>query len=376
MTGSTPVYEKRQFIILDALRFLAACLIVVFHYEIFALKNDAGAGRHFGGFDAAVDFFFILSGFVIAYSSADQVSTLTSYAGFLRRRLARIYPLHLLTLAAALAMSKAAGLAGVPLGDAGRYAVEKLPANLFLVQAWGVHERLTFNIVSWSISVEWFLYLVFPLLLAVALRLGPYLTVGAVVLMLVALRSAEAHWGLIAWNDRTYNFGIVRGIPTFVLGIAIWDVWRRHRDARNIPVAVVFLIFAASVAGMYLRVPHEVLIAIFGLIVLCGSFTAPERQNSLAIRIAKRLGNASYSLYMLHYLIGIVVFSVIGQRFGLPLAASIVLASCLSLAASLLSFTFFENPVRRFLSGRQSAAQASSQDSRERLRCSGSRNWR
>lgn len=356
MTGPKPVNEKRQFIILDALRFLAACLIVVFHYEIFALKNTAGLGRHFGGFDAAVDFFFILSGFVIAYSSADQVSTLRSYAGFLRRRLARIYPLHLLTLLAALAMAKAAGLAGVQLGDAGRYAIEKLPANLFLVQAWGGHDRLTFNIVSWSISVEWFLYLVFPLLLAAALRLGPYLTVGAVILMLIALRVVESHWGLIAWNDRTYNFGIVRGIPTFVLGIAIWDIWRRHSYARNIPAYAVFLLFAASVVGMYLRVPHEVLIAAFGLIVLCGSFTSPENKNSPAIQIAKRIGNASYSLYMLHHIIGIVVFSVIGQRAGLSPVTSTVLASCLSLAASFLSYAFFEDPMRRLLSGRRRAA--------------------
>lgn len=356
MTGARPEHGKHQFVICDALRFLAACLIVVFHYEIFAVKNAEGAERHFGGLGAAVDFFFILSGFVIAYSSADQISTLTSYAGFLRRRLARIYPLHLLTLMAALAMSKAAGFASVQLGDAGRYAVEKLPANLFLVQAWGVHERLTFNIVSWSISVEWFLYLVFPLLLAAALRLGPYLTLGAIVLMLVALRVAESHWGLTAWNDRTYNFGIIRGIPTFVLGIAIWDIWRRHRDAYNVPVAAVLLLFAASVVGMYLRVPHEVLIAAFGLIVLCGSFTAPENKNSLVIRIAKRLGNASYSLYMLHHLIGIVVFSVIGQRLGLSPVTATVLASCLSLMASLLSFAFFESPVRRLLSGRRPGA--------------------
>src|SRR3954467_3388549 len=121
---------RRQFVALDFIRFTTAFCVLLFHYEIFARRGVPDEERIFRGFEAGVDFFFILSGFVIAHSSADAVGTIGNYARFLQRRLARIYPLHALTLIAALALAVAAAQFGFGINDPGRYDLRYLPGNL------------------------------------------------------------------------------------------------------------------------------------------------------------------------------------------------------------------------------------------------------
>ena len=149
---------------LDGLRIVAACAVVVLHYSDYF--KDQPVGRfmvdHTWHFNLFVDLFFVVSGFVIARQYLDRVGDAASTGRFLWRRIARIYPLHLATLAfyVVFALALHSGIARSD--NPARYPFSDLPAQLLLLHAFD-GERLTFNFPSWSLSAEMFCYLLFPL---------------------------------------------------------------------------------------------------------------------------------------------------------------------------------------------------------------------
>jgi peptidoglycan/LPS O-acetylase OafA/YrhL len=345
---------RKEFVLLDAFRFLAALCVLVFHYEIFALKNVANASRQFGGLDAAVDFFFILSGFVIAHSSSERVSRLSDYRQFLIRRIGRIYPLHLITLGLAVLMALAAAAAGFRLGEAQRYDLAYLPANLAMTHAWGLHDRLTFNIVSWSISVEWFLYLTFPATLFLARALRPAMSLLLVVVWFVAMHRLQDNAGIVPWHDRTYQFAMIRAVPTFFLGIVLCLIWRAHLADMRLPPQVACTLFAAAVAMMWWRAPSEALVLAFAAIVITGAMAdCGERGDALVA-----LGNASYGLYMWHHLVGIGLFAAVNPKSLAAIASTVAAATVLSIVGAFLSYRFIERPLQLSIARRLSGARA------------------
>src|SRR5690606_17171032 len=85
-----------------------------------------------------------------------------SYARFLVRRVARFYPLYLATLAFFVVVGAAVQAGFASTGVDGRYDFSALPANILLMQGWGLTDTLTFNYVGWTLSAEWFCYLTLP----------------------------------------------------------------------------------------------------------------------------------------------------------------------------------------------------------------------
>ncbi|GAA2675088.1 acyltransferase family protein [Actinoplanes palleronii] len=147
---------------LTGLRWIAALLVFGFHVQVGGRLPDATATRLvqdvFGAGATGVSFFFLLSGFVLMWSSARERP-----GEFWWRRFARVYPLHAAT--AVLALIVGGGLPPVPV----------VAANLTLVQAWSPDHAYYqgLNAVSWTLSCEAFFYLMFPLLAAGIGRLRP-----------------------------------------------------------------------------------------------------------------------------------------------------------------------------------------------------------
>jgi peptidoglycan/LPS O-acetylase OafA/YrhL len=145
------------------------------------------------------------------------------YGFFLQRRLARIYPLHFVTFLAVVCYVVAGRLMGVGFSDPDAYAVSEIPANLLLVHGWGLG-RMSWNYLSWSVSAEWFAYLLFPLLTWILLphQRDPWLRLALAVSSLLALYwFAEPLLGQ-KLTHLTVNFSILRIVPEFVLGIALY----------------------------------------------------------------------------------------------------------------------------------------------------------
>jgi len=149
--------QHKQLGALTGLRFLAALLVFASHicerYPEFNID-----GSNFGL--AGVGFFYVLSGFILTYVYAGRRPL--NFKDFYRRRIARVWPLHLVTMLIVLFV-----LLGVEKQFFKPWGWLQFLANVFLLQSWVPDEKWVFSIngPAWSLSVEAFFYLVFPLLL-------------------------------------------------------------------------------------------------------------------------------------------------------------------------------------------------------------------
>jgi peptidoglycan/LPS O-acetylase OafA/YrhL len=141
-------------------RFALAILVVIFHFGLHLPLFGEGVFAQFFSHGAiAVSFFFFLSGFVLSYN----YNSPEKLTGFFRKRIARLYPSYVLTFFAVL-VSK--WLLEIPVGEIGIGAV-----HLLGLQAWVPGYSLEYNFPSWSISVEFFFYAMFPILFWVMRKL-------------------------------------------------------------------------------------------------------------------------------------------------------------------------------------------------------------
>jgi peptidoglycan/LPS O-acetylase OafA/YrhL len=336
---------------LDGIRLLAAFGVLLYHYN-----GEFGIGLEpvIPGLHRVyllVDLFFVLSGFVLAETYGGRIVSPSSYGTYLARRVGRIYPLHLLTLLATLALGHALVGLGLWPGMPAHMQPSGLPANLLLLQAWGVTADLSFNYPSWSVSAELLQYMLFPAYLALALRLPSWASAGAFAAAVLAI--ATLHLGGGPWSGFTVD-GALRAAPSFFAGAAISVAVRRARRLPSVPWAAVYaygtfllLCLGSGLHDAWLILLDPVLIL---LVVLA------ERRGArtwLRSRPMVLLGQASYSIYMLHIPISVAVMGLGRPLVGTGLPASVLLcltALALTLWLSLVSFRRFERPAQRFVS--------------------------
>ena len=344
---------------LTSLRFVAAMLVVLLHYrERMGMDWLAESALFTRGY-LAVDFFFVLSGFVLAHVYLNRLREgRYSHISFVERRLARIWPLHVATLAVVLAIYGAMTLAGFTPNNPDRYRLELLPANLFMLHAWGFHEEQSFNYPSWSVSAEWFAYLLFPLFAGIALRLWrrPLALVALALVALVALDFATRSLGGWPLTRMTDYFGIWRIVPEFLLGVATWRLGLSLSLGRAAAL-VMWLAIAALVALVALGLSDLWLVPLFAVII----FTAADatRHGGMGLGpLEKRrfvyLGDVSYAVYMVHVPIYTLWFNgwvvLLGAdtaaRLALPIWA---LSLPLVVAGAMIAHHLVELPGKRWL---------------------------
>lgn len=241
-------------------RALPPLLLVLYHY------HEAHGYQNVRWFDVFVskgylwvEFFFALSGFILVhvYSARAQFR----YGAFLKARLARLYPLHLFTLLLMLAMVMffrwlAARGGYVSIYDLPGYhphtSFWSFIGNLFLIQAWHLFPKLSWNGVSWFVSVEWFLCLIFPLYLWIA-RQRAWAGLASIVFGLVLLRwLIQPRIGL----DITYDWGVLRGVADFAVGAGLAVIYRALRPYADVlstlwHSAAQILVFGAFFYAVY-----------------------------------------------------------------------------------------------------------------------------
>lgn len=334
---------------LDALRIVAAAAVVVLHYAEYT-KDNAIAGfvfAHVQHFNLFVDLFFVVSGFVIARQYLAKVGGADDVKRFLWRRVARIYPLHLLTLAFYLAIAIALHL-GLARGDnPARYPLSDVPAQLLMLHA-VIGERLTFNFPSWSLSAEMVCYLAFPLLAAGIARWRLSI-LGIFVLAVLANSAVSLLTDAGPWTEWINRGGAFRALPSFALGMALF-VFCGKLDAQPAlrlpftPVLCAFMLFGGLL-------PQALMLAAVYLIVLLAARADATGQVTLLSRSrADRWSDLTYSLYMLHIPVATVVLTIGGRMLApyVPDAklALVPVALAVLTVASVLSFRYVETPIR------------------------------
>ncbi|WP_368508480.1 acyltransferase family protein [Bradyrhizobium lupini] len=338
--------EARRFVVLDFYRFVAALGVFIFHLKII----DSGIAPVWNGsYGLFVDMFFILSGFVISYSYPSDARGLKAYARFMIRRIARIYPLHLLTLLVFVL------LIGFGLDRSARSTPLDFLYNLVLLQAWGVTDHLSFNSPSWSISAEFFCYLIFPLLMLLARKVHP-LVLAAIV---AALYLVLAHGHLPIWQERSqmyganYDYGMLRALPSFLNGILLAILFRLSHPYRQKPVVFAGVaLFGISVLVLNIFAKPDLAIILFSCAILLTAVGESAFVQIPGSRLLGRLGNTSYSIYMLHDAVLIAVFKPLWASLGLrPDQFGLFALACCAILTIIAdrTYAYFENPARRLI---------------------------
>jgi len=316
--------EKPHYLPLDSVRGIAALSVVIHHVVI--SRTVIAAFPQKAWIDVAffhnawlfVDLFFVLSGMVISLNYASSDSREFSLREFVLRRLARIYPLHLVTLLAMLMLRFARiGLVAIGILAVAPVQTEVNTAysfflNVLLLQSMGFLDHLSWNGPSWSISTEFYTYLLFGVLLLWARYFGSrrlfyvtsaVLVVGSVWLIVVGLGKPSL--------DFHTDFGFVRCVLSFFVGVLTVKIVS-GLPSTSLRVAPSLLQLGSLLAALLIicvvgSYPAVSFAAPFVFAVLLGSLMAFPAARPLPAVLAVRplvwLGKRSYSIYMVHAIV-------------------------------------------------------------------------
>jgi peptidoglycan/LPS O-acetylase OafA/YrhL len=340
---------------LTGLRGLAAWLVMLFHIAPFFSKSlHASTLALFSKGYLAVDLFFILSGFVMWLTYADQFKRngLRAIRPFLIRRIARIYPLHFVMLIATFIFAVLVVIAGKPLPD--QYPMATLPFHFLLIQNWGFTDRLAWNDPSWSISTEFAAYLVLPFAASILTRFKFSIPVCMIdIVVLAALMNALYRWfGYWSLDQGVVSLGLTRCLIEFFCGVFLCMIWRQRissSEGRFLAgfSGVTLLAVLLWQSGTWSE-PFAVPIIFAGLIYLLAA-TSNWKRNPLSSRFAVHIGDISYSIYLVHFLLWVwfnIVMSPDGQEGSI---VHFFLFQLLTYAVSLFLYHRVEQPGRRWM---------------------------
>ncbi|MFL9799094.1 acyltransferase family protein [Vibrio cyclitrophicus] len=308
---------------LDSMRGIAALLVVFYHIGWNYSLRDWEIVR--GGY-LMVDFFFVLSGFVIALSSSNKLNSFGELKNFLYKRLIRLYPVHLFFMLIFVGYElikltihyvNPVLLSGVPF--TGNNSLDSLALNVFLAHGWGGVDYLSWNSPSWSISVELLVYLFFAVSLLIFGRFGKRLHLF---ISIVSVFYIVTNYPSLNVNIQG---GLVRCISGFFVGVVTYNIYssklilnfRSIMSKRNSTILdfLQLLCMASFIFVVYL---HDKLsgveffiIPISACLVFLLAIYDGLLVRFLCMKPLQHLGKMSYSIYLSHMIIVIIVYSFI-----------------------------------------------------------------
>jgi peptidoglycan/LPS O-acetylase OafA/YrhL len=333
-----PSRDRSELLSLTAARGLAAWWVVAFHLHFFLPPLPSGAlSMVLKSGNLAVDFFFVLSGFVIQLSWGRRIGAGAAWTDFFAARFARVYPLHLLMLTAFAAYFGAAAVFGSSEAD---YQPLYLLMSLFLVQNWGFTAETAWNVPAWSISAEAAAYLLFPLLIA-TLRLARR-PLRLLLLLVLALSLALHGWFRLLdypFPDAVAQTGLVRCVVQFAIGMIACEIYERLSPSPALGRCLLIVSGSLAVCWFAFAAPFvPILWATLILGLACGG------AQWMTFGPLVWIGRISYSTYLSHYfLLMLFKFAFLAPGETFTISAGIFYAATV-LAASALLYHFFERP--------------------------------
>jgi peptidoglycan/LPS O-acetylase OafA/YrhL len=379
-----------HFYTLDAIRGIAAIIVVIYHWQLFYYANDTWVP---GDIDktalpfypylsviyndavVAVDMFFLLSGFVFFWLYADRIATRKiNFRKFMIFRVSRLYPIHLVTLLLV------AVLQWLMLKNAGHYYIVQYNdtyhfiLNLLFMQSWGIEKGASFSGPSWSASVEVFLYLVFFIICYLKLQNKKWL----LFLFIPAGIFLQYYYTLIG-----------KGMYSFFLGglvyyLYLWMI-KENRAQKYLPALIVFTVlfwvfFFVEYQFSYLRdiwlklylhafpykTPESAQSAFeLGKKFAFRTFVSPctiitltlwETSKGMLNKKWALLGNCSYAMYLIHFSLQITFVLIIDafhiNRLVLRSPITLFIFFLILIPLSLITYYYFELPAQEKLRNR------------------------
>jgi peptidoglycan/LPS O-acetylase OafA/YrhL len=309
---------KKRFEVLDAFRGLCAISVVVFHMNLVGSLTETQFIR---GSSIFVEFFFVLSGFVLAHGYAYRSHL--NFVDLMASRFFRLYPLHifmffvifLLEIGKFIAF-KYGGYLFNSLPFTGACSLSEAIPNILLLQSWTRFSNpLSFNYPSWSISIEFYLYALF---FCSVILLKNFKEIAWLALFTTALF-------LNGIESRLLTSSVLRGVPCFFGGAFTYWLFCKGIDKIKIqkPLGTFLESFSLLivVACVRLRFKHYslTLTVIFMVVVFLFALETGFISRILRLTFFQLLGKVSYSVYMCHSAVIFFVTSVaviIQKKFG------------------------------------------------------------
>lgn len=289
---------NRRFEVLDAFRGICAVAVVIFHMHLVGSITELS---FFRGSSIFVEFFFVLSGFVLAHGYAYKKNL--KFTNFMKARFFRLYPLHLFMFAVMfflelgkLAAYKFGGFVFNNLPFTNSFAVQEIIPNLLLIQAWSSYtDPSTFNFPSWSISIEFYMYaLFFGSIIAFKHKPITWLT------------SSLAAFALIYLQSSLLTPEALRGISCFFGGVVTYWLFMRTTTKIKLSFAVgtclelVLLTMIIFVVQSTFEHRSLVASALFMVTVFFFAFELGFISKTFKLKPFQLIGKLSYSIYMTH----------------------------------------------------------------------------
>ncbi|MGB7755314.1 MAG: acyltransferase [Salinisphaera sp.] len=330
---------------LTAIRGLFAIWVVLFHYK-----------REFDSIPArlildqgylAVDMFFVLSGFILSHVYADALlEKRTTASDFFIRRVARIYPLHLISLLAVTALYLVGHHYGF-IDDAGE-DLKEFWSHLALAHAWGASEDVALNVPSWSISAEFIAYTLFIIPVWLISKSGPRRALLSSIFLFMATWLFVKVCGAELLGSSTMfslplQYSFLRIVPEFFLGMCFY----RYAAEKMQPVHPIYL--ALCVLVMTIAVVLQVHVV---FVFLGGALYALLFLNNPNVpRWFHFLGVVSFSLYMIHWPFQLVAFELgelmLGWTYHQAPALWLPIFMVATIAVATATFYLVEQPANR-----------------------------
>jgi peptidoglycan/LPS O-acetylase OafA/YrhL len=350
----------------EGARGLAAMLVALYHFNLFL-----PFGVPFPAFISYgylfVDMFFVLSGYVICSTYENRLHTGSDFATFTIRRFGRLFPLLIFSTVAFVLIPDGFVLAKhglVALGHQGMFqnpdslayyvpTGPEIVATLTMTHGLGMFDKAILNYASWSISAEFYTYLVFAglcIVLRGRARLAVFMVLSVAGFLVTSWASLFIHHCVAqhACLDITYDFGMARCIGSYFLGCLTFYA-SRHVRLHETRWQICALLAVGSLFALVARVPVLALAfpLAFAFLILSLSTDCGFAAHVLKSKAAQMLGQRSYSLYLMHpallQLFGHSVghISSVGKGFAI-----LVLYTVTLIVISGLTYRFIEQPFR------------------------------
>lgn len=342
---------------LEALRFLAAFSILIFHYRHLSFVADKPvdlvperlplygflrALHESGAYGVWV--FWCISGFIFFWKYRDPIAE-HSIGGwkFFTLRFSRLYPLHLVTLLlVALLQSAYFNLRGCFFV----YQDNDLPhflAQLFMASEWGIVHGYSFDGPIWSVSVEVLVYLLFFLMLRA--------TRSWLLNVVVVAACLGAAWSDLSGQlTNCLALFYIGGLAAIVRRAVDASRFRRKIEACAWLVAAIVLLVAYAARAQFDRFDFPLFVAATPILLFCLSreIKLPRMMQGAIVAA----GNMTYSSYLLHFPIQIAIvlgFAVAGRPVPVYDGALFAVYLLTTLLLSYFTFRYFEAPAQRFI---------------------------
>ena len=362
---------------LTGLRIVASVWVVLFHFRPMVsdvspdFRENLSPVLNSGA--QGVDLFFILSGFVLAYNYLDRMGRSWSTREtlhFLWLRLARVWPVYLVTLhLAVLWIIFTLHVGRVPSSDLAKLTAISYVRQVLLVQLWfePFFDGTSWDGPAWSISAEWLAYLLFGLLILVIFRMK--LATRARTLMVLAVVAQLPPMVLLLTSGVFYTpwSWLPRIVTQFTAGALACAAVRRLElsdRARRVVGYVSLVLIVAMVSVVYLLDAHPitgvldsggVVDVLFVPLVMTLAVGVGSLPRLLSTRVMVYGGQISFCLYMVHELVhtawtwAVVQFQLTPWHSDSPWKWNIIGLIAIAVVLSSLMYHFVEEPARRWM---------------------------